>query len=160
MSSAVDLTDWEAVRQRRRAVKARLVILGLDVFLIVIGYESLRHPFAGFVSGIFGTFLIIVGGQVLLWIVGVRSELLGTVSDVDVPSMVQPFDPEMEMQRKAENRRLLELEMIEFTTANLERQVQTLELQAKIEELEAKIRSLRQNRGEREEGRGGRHHTP
>lgn len=45
---------------------------------MLVGYELLRRPIWGIASGVLGAFLAITGIQVLLWLAGIRTELLGT----------------------------------------------------------------------------------
>jgi hypothetical protein len=116
--------------------------------LLIGGLEIVRHHF-GVIGGIVGSFLSVTGVQILLWLAGIRTELLGTSGDGDLTRpYVRYVDEREEQQAKLDERF-----RIEYTRrmSLLEMERTRLQIESEIAELEGKLAQRRaqssQNRG-------------
>ena len=151
----------------RFLLRTRFAVACFGLLSLAIGVRFLQHPFGAFAGGIVGSFLVLTGVQILLWLLGIRIELFGTTSDMDPSSSDESvlgarhahsrhlrLGPDMTDHEAARERFQGDVEMAELETrrvrlryefelAELGTQKARLQFEVEIAELQAKLSDLR-----------------
>lgn len=81
-------TSRTVTKSNKRYWFARLIILFWGLVAIMVGWQLLYSLWSG--STFLGAFLFVTGAQVVLWVVGVRLEILGNIpTDINTFSSTQ-----------------------------------------------------------------------
>jgi hypothetical protein len=130
-----------------RVLKTRVAVAVLGLALFAFGVRLDLN--LGVVGRAFGTFVALTGLQIFMWSVGIRLELFGTASDVDLmsseipvtnrPMLLEPSKANSEFEKHLAEEETELARRRQMTTAKLER----MRMEIQEEELHTKLQMIR-----------------